>query len=368
MATDLQRTPLFSAHQEKGAKMADFGGWEMPIEYSGAVAEHQAVRSSVGLFDVSHMGKLRVTGPGAVAALNAIVTSELGKITAGQAQYSMLLNDSGGVTDDFIVYRESDDSVFIIPNATNADTVAAALASALPGNITLENLHTDLGIVAVQGPRSAEVLNSVGLPTDLDYMSFTSSEFRDNPVTVCRTGYTGEVGYEIVAPSGVLPALWEALMEATTALGGAPAGLGARDILRTEMGYPLHGQDISPEISPVEALLAWSVGWAKPEFHGKAALLDMRESGAPRKRVALRVVGRGIPRAHMGVYTDPELTHRVGEVTSGTYSPLLKQGIALALVESSALDSEPSGFYVDARGKALDCERTALPFVDASPK
>ncbi len=348
--------------------MADFGGWEMPIEYSGAVAEHDAVRNSVGIFDVSHMGKLRITGPGAVGALNAIVTSELGKVTAGQAQYSMLCNDSGGVIDDFIIYRYSDDDIFIIPNATNADQVANVLSKALPSNITLINRHGELGIIAVQGPASPQVLQSLGLPVDLDYMSFISAQFAGVEVTICRTGYTGEVGFEVVAPVSVLPQLWNALLAAAAPVGGVPAGLGARDILRTEMGYPLHGQDISPEISPVEAVLAWSVGWAKPEFNGRTELLAIRENGAARKRVALKAIDRGIPRAHMSVFSDPELTIWVGEITSGTYSPTLKQGIALALVDASALDNDPQGFYVDVRGKALDCERTSLPFVDRSPK
>jgi aminomethyltransferase len=368
MATDLKRTPLFPKHQELGAKMANFGGWEMPIEYSGAVAEHDSVRNTVGIFDVSHMGKLRISGPGAVSALNAIVTSELGKITAGQAQYSMLCNDAGGVVDDFIVYRYSDDHIFLIPNATNADQVADILSKALPPNITVMNEHGEFGIIAVQGPSSPQVLQALGFPVDLEYMSFTAAQFAGAEVTICRTGYTGEVGFEIVAPNSVLPQLWSELLDAGAPIGGLPAGLGARDILRTEMGYPLHGQDISPEITPVEAVLAWSVGWAKPEFHGREKLLEIRENGVGRKRVALKAVDRGIPRAHMDVFSDPELTIRVGEITSGTYSPTLKQGIALALVDTSALENDPRGFYVDVRGKALDCERTSLPFVDCSPK
>ena len=368
MATDLKRTPLFPIHQGLGAKLADFGGWEMPIEYSGAVAEHAAVRHSVGIFDVSHMGKLRITGPGAVSALNAIVTSELGKVSTGQAQYSMLCNDVGGVIDDFIIYRHSEDDIFIIPNATNADQVAAVLSKSLPANITVKNEHDELGIIAVQGPSSPLVMQSLGLPIDLDYMSFTSAQFSDADVTICRTGYTGEIGFEVVAPVRVVAALWNELVASAGELGGLPAGLGARDILRTEMGYPLHGQDISPEITPVEAVLGWSVGWAKPEFHGRDALMAMRENGAPRKRVAVKAIDRGIPRAHMSVYSDPELLIRVGEITSGTYSPTLKQGIALALVDTGALENDPKGFYIDVRGKALDCERTSLPFVASSPK
>jgi len=368
MALDLRHTPLFQAHQSLGAKCSDFGGWEMPIEYLGAVAEQQAVRTAVGIFDVSHMGKLRITGPGAVAALNEIVTSELGKITSGQAQYSMLCNDNGGVIDDFIIYRYSDDDLFVIPNATNAGSVAETLTRILPKNIAVVNQHLDFGIIAIQGPKSPQVLQQLGIPTELDYMSFVTSEFQGSEIMVCRTGYTGEIGYEIVVPTEILVELWGALLEAAQPLGGLPAGLGARDILRTEMGYPLHGQDISPDITPVEALLAWSVGWTKPEFQGRESLMAMREAGIPRKRVALKVIGKGIPRAHMKVFSDPALTNQVGEITSGTYSPTLKSGIALALVESPALESDPIGFYVDARGKCLECERTSLPFVSVSPR
>jgi aminomethyltransferase len=314
------------------------------------------------------MGKLRITGPGAVAALNEIVTSDLGKITSGQAQYSMLCNDNGGVIDDFIIYRYSDDDLFVIPNATNAGSVAETLTRILPKNIAVVNQHLDFGIIAIQGPKSPQVLQQLGIPTELDYMSFVTSEFQGSEIMVCRTGYTGEIGYEIVVPTEILVELWGALLEAAQPLGGLPAGLGARDILRTEMGYPLHGQDISPDITPVEALLAWSVGWAKPEFQGRESLMAMREAGIPRKRVALKVIGKGIPRAHMKVFSDPELTNQVGEITSGTYSPTLKSGIALALVESPALESDPIGFYVDARGKCLECERTSLPFVSVSPR
>ncbi len=273
-----------------------------------------------------------------------------------------------GVIDDFIIYRYSDDDLFIIPNATNADSVEQALTGLLPKNLTIQNQHLDFGIIAIQGPKSPLVLEQLGIPTELAYMSFVNSEFHGVQIMVCRTGYTGEVGFEIVVPSENLVELWRALLDVAQPMGGLPAGLGARDILRTEMGYPLHGQDIAPEITPVEALLSWSIGWAKPEFQGRNSLIAMREKGAPRKRVAIRVIGRGIPRAHMGVFSDQELTIRVGEITSGTYSPTLKGGIALALVDSAALEFNPTDFYVDARGKSLICERTSLPFVPVSPR
>ncbi len=365
-SADLLHTALFARHQELGAKCADFGGWEMPIEYSGAVTEHGAVRSSVGIFDVSHMGKLRVTGPGAVTALNAIVASDLAKIGNGQAQYSMLCNENGGVIDDFIIYRFTEDNVFIIPNASNATEVFQRLSDALPSEITIENLHNDYGIIAIQGPLSANVLGRMGLPVDCDYMNWLQTDVDGETVIICRTGYTGEVGFELVAPVGVLGQLWDRSIAAAAEVGGIPAGLGARDILRTEMGYPLHGHDINPSISPLEAKISWAIGWDKPEFAGKATLQATREQGAVRKRVALKATGRGIPRAHMDVYSERELLNKIGEITSGTFSPTLKEGIALALVDSE--HDKLESMFIDVRGKALECTNVPLPFISASPK
>jgi aminomethyltransferase len=365
-SADLLHTPLFARHQELGAKCADFGGWEMPIEYSGAVAEHAAVRSRVGIFDVSHMGKLRITGPGAIAALNSIVASDLAKIGNGQAQYSMLCNEDGGVIDDFIIYRFTEDNVFIIPNATNASEVCEVLRQSLPSGIAIENLHNHYGIIAVQGPLAGNVLGRMGLRFDCDYMNWLQADVDGETVIICRTGYTGEIGFELVAPVGVLQQLWDRAIAAAAEVDGIPAGLGARDILRTEMGYPLHGQDISPSISPLEAKISWAVGWDKPEFAGRASLQASRSRGAARKRVALKSIGRGIPRAHMDVYSDQELSNRIGEITSGTFSPTLKEGIALALVDSE--HDKDESMFIDVRGKALECANVPLPFILASPK
>lgn len=365
-SADLLHTPLFSRHQELGAKCADFGGWEMPIEYSGAVAEHAAVRSRVGIFDVSHMGKLRITGPGAVAALNSIVASDLAKIGNGQAQYSMLCNEQGGVVDDFIIYRFTEDNVFIIPNATNATKVFEFLRKSLPSGISIDNLHDEYGIIAIQGPLSGNVLGRMGLPLDCDYMSWLETDMDGETVIICRTGYTGEIGFELVAPTGVLQQLWDHAIVCAAEVDGIPAGLGARDILRTEMGYPLHGQDISPTISPLEAKISWAIGWDKPEFTGRSHLQATRAHGAARKRVALKAIGRGIPRAHMDVYSEQDLINKIGEITSGTYSPTLKEGIALALVDSE--HEKDASMFIDARGKALECVNVSLPFIVASPK
>lgn len=365
----LRRTPLFDRHQAAGAKTADFGGWDMPIEYTGVVAEHTAVRSTVGIFDVSHMGKVRVHGPGAVVALNGVLANDLDRISDGQAQYSMLCNFAGGVIDDLIVYRWADDEVFIIPNASNAASVITALRAALPAEVEVVDHHLDHGIIAVQGPRSQAVIESMGLPADHDYMTMARAEFFGQPIIVCRTGYTGEHGYELVAPSSVLVELWDALNARSDEFGLVRAGLGARDTLRTEMGYPLHGQDISPEITPVEAMIGWAVGWDKPQFAGREALLAQRSAGPRRRLRGLLSLDRGIPRTHMQVraVSDSVLAGDViGEVTSGTFSPTLRKGIALALLDTSvAIGDEVA---VDVRGRESRFTVVKPPFVQPSTR
>ena len=362
----LKQTPLHSRHLAAGAKTADFGGWDMPIEYDGVVAEHTAVRTAVGVFDVSHMGKLAVHGPGATAFLNSVLANDLDRIVDGQAQYSMLCNDEGGVIDDLIVYRWSDDGVFVIPNASNAASVVAALRAAAPTGIVIDDQHLTHGIIAVQGPRSTEVLSALGLPVDHDYMSMAMARFADAPVVVCRTGYTGEHGYELVAPNEVLGDLWDAVVAQASAQGGGAAGLGARDTLRTEMGYPLHGQDISPTITPVEALLGWAVGWDKPAFAGRDALVAQRAAGPARRLRGLLALDRGIPRPHMSVHAESLDGPVIGEVTSGTFSPTLKQGIGLALLDASiAVDDE---VVVDVRGRASRFRVVKPPFVEPSTR
>ncbi len=369
--SELRSTPLHQRHLDAGAKMADFGGWDMPIEYAGTVAEHAAVRESAGVFDVSHMGKVAIHGPGAVAWLNTVLANDLERIDAGQAQYSMLLNETGGVIDDLIVYRWSDDGAYVIPNAANAAAVLDVLRAAVPEGIVIDDQHETHGILAVQGPRSAEVLTMLGLPTDHDYMAMAMATWHDRPVVVCRTGYTGEHGYELIAPNDVLGDLWDALLDAGGEFGLVPAGLGARDTLRTEMGYPLHGQDISPTITPVEALLGWAVGWDKPAFHGRAAVTAQRAEGPARRLRGLLALERGIPRPHMPVHgvsdsDDPLAGALVGETTSGTFSPTLKQGIALALLDTAiAVDDE---VVVDVRGRPARFRVVKPPFVQPNTR
>ncbi len=363
---DLLRSPLHSRHVALGAKLADFGGWEMPIEYpgGGVLREHAAVREAVGVFDVSHLGKGDVRGAGARAFVDSVLTNSLDRIQPGQAQYTLCCDESGGVVDDLIAYLRADDHIFLVPNAANTAEVLRRMGAAAPAGIEVVPRHRDLGVIAVQGPRSAEVLDALGLPTSHGYMSFADAEWGGAPVVVCRTGYTGEVGYELLPTWDAAGPLWDALLEAAAPLGGLPVGLGARDTLRTEMGYPLHGQDLSLEITPVQARIGWAVGWAKPAFWGREALLAEKAAGPARLLRGIRALDRGIPRAHMQVlWRDGAV---VGEVTSGTFSPTLRVGIGLALLDAAVAEGDEVG--VDVRGRASRFEVVRPPFVDTSTR
>ena len=372
MDSMLRRSPLHDRHVALGAKFAPFGGWEMPLEYAGGgvLREHTAVREVVGLFDVSHLGKVTVTGPDAVAFLNARLSNDLAKVGAGQAQYTLCCDESGGVVDDLIAYRFADDHVLLIPNAANAAEVVRRLRAGAPDGIVVTDEHAAYAVLAVQGPRSAEVLAALGLPAGHPYLSFRTAELREGglggaAVVVCRTGYTGEHGYELVVPAGSAGAVWDALLRAGEPYGLRPAGLAARDTLRTEMGYPLHGQDLSRDITPVQAGLTWAVGWDKPEFWGRDALLAEKAAGPRRRLWGLRALDRGIPRPHMPVLT-PDADTVIGEVTSGTFSPTLKVGIALALLDTSAGLGPDAEVVVDIRGRRSRMQVTRPPFVRSS--
>jgi len=357
----LKTSPLHDRHLALGAKMADFGGWEMPIEYpgGGVVREHAAVRTSVGVFDVSHLGKARVSGPGARDFVNACLANDLGRIHEGKAQYTLCCNESGGVVDDLIAYLRSDEDVFLIPNAANTAEVCRLLEAAAPEGVTVENLHDRYGVIAVQGTHSDEVLDSLGLPTGHDYMSFAETQWNGHPVIVCRTGYTGERGYELVPAWEVTAELWDALMKAAEPFGGLPCGLGARDTLRTEMGYALHGNELSPTITPVQARVGWAVGWKKDAFWGKDALVAEKAAGPERVSWGLLATGRGIPRAHCEVKRDGQV---VGEVTSGTFSPTLRNGIALALLAPDVAEGDE--VVIDVRGREVPARVVKPPFVE----
>ena len=360
----LLRSPLHARHEALGAKFAAFGGWSMPLEYStGVVKEHTAVRESVGIFDVSHLGKATVEGPGAAAFVNSTLTNDLGRIGPGQAQYTLCCDDAtGGVVDDLIVYLHADDRVLLVPNAANTAEVVRRLSAAAPDGVTVTDRHRDFVVLAVQGTRSDEVLTTVGLPTGHDYMSFAEQDFAGETVVVCRTGYTGERGYEVIAPNAVAEQLWDALMTAGEEFGMLACGLGARDTLRTEMGYPLHGQDISLDVTPNEARLGWAVGWRKDAFWGRDVLTAEKAAGPKRQLRGLVATGRGIPRPHMSVSLTPDVL--LGEVTSGTFSPTLRKGIGLALVPSFVDPDAEVG--VDIRGRREVFQLVKPPFVDPS--
>lgn len=343
--------------------MADFGGWLMPIEYPGAgvLAEHTAVRERVGLFDVSHLGKASVKGAGALEFLNTQVTNDLNRITDGQAQYTMLCNPDGGVVDDLIVYRNAADDLFLIPNASNTSEVVAIIKAAAPAGVEVINLHEQYAVLALQGPKAASVIESLGVIPTMDYMAFAHVSIAGCDVILCRTGYTGEHGYELVPRWEDASVVWDALVEAMKPFDGLICGLGARDTLRTEMGYPLHGHELSLHITPVQAGSTWAVGWKKESFRGSDALRTEKERGPHRILRGLQSTDRGIPRAGMDVKNSEGKV--VGIVTSGTFSPSLKKGIALALVEPTYVVGD--SLTVDVRGRDSIATVVALPMVES---
>lgn len=356
---ELLTSPLHERHVTAGARFGEFGGWSMPLHYTSVVTEHKTVRGGVGVFDVSHLGKALVAGPGAREFVNRCLANDLGKIGPGQAQYTLCCDPSGGVVDDLIAYLVSDDEVFLIPNAANTAEVCRRLTEAAPEGVTVTNLHPDYAIIAVQGPSSDEVLAKLGLAVDFDYMQFRDETLAGEPVRVCRTGYTGERGYELVVPVASALAVWDAVMAAGESYGIVPCGLGARDTLRTEMGYPLHGHELSLDITPVQAGAGWAVGWAKPEFWGAEALKAEKAAGPARRMRALKASGRGVPRPGMTVYVGDRA---VGTLTSGTFSPTLGCGIALGLLDASvALGDE---VLVDIRGRREPYVVTKPPLVE----
>ena len=341
--------------------MADFGGWLMPIEYPGAgvLAEHTAVRERVGLFDVSHLGKASVKGEGALDFLNSMFTNDLSRIVDSKAQYTLLCNPDGGVVDDLIAYRNSDSDFFLIPNASNTTDVVQVLKENAPDAIAVINLHESFAVLALQGPRAVDVVKSFGINPTMDYMAFAHVSIAGCDVILCRTGYTGEHGYELVPTWSDAPVVWDALVAAMKPFDGAICGLGARDTLRTEMGYPLHGHELSLEISPVQASAGWAIGWKKESFRGSDVLKSQREAGLVRTLKALKSNDRGIPRAGMAIKNAEGA--EIGIVTSGTFSPSLKVGIALALIEPQYAVGDV--VTIDVRGRESSATINSLPFM-----
>ena len=363
----LKRTPLEAEHTALGAKMGPFAGWNMPIEYVGALKEHEAVRERVGLFDLTHLGKVEVSGPGAMGLLQSVVTNDLAKASVGEALYNLVLNEGGGVIEDLIVYRLADERSFVVPNAANAHRVLQIFEETpAEGRVHLM-YHQDWCFLAVQGPESVHVMQHLFPEAgDLAFMQCVEAEFRRRPVIVTRSGYTGEVGFELFTYQDIAHELWSALVEAMGPFGGMACGLAARDILRLEMGYPLYGQDLFESVTALEAGLGWAVSFDKGEFRGRRSLLRQKDEGLPSRLRGLRMhERRHIPRAHYPVFSGNQL---VGEVTSGTFSPVLSTGVALAYIRPPDAVDVGETVEVDIRGRRGEAEVVRPPFVDRNPR
>jgi len=360
---DVRHGPLEDLHRGLGAKLGPFGGWLMPIEYAGTLSEHRAVRERVGLFDLSHLGKLDVLGPEAFGALQGLLTNDLSRVDVGRAQYHHLLNEDGGVLEDLFVYRLGSERWFIVPNASNTDLVARAIAVAGAE----VSAHDDWCFLGVQGPRAHAVVGRLWPEAvELSFRGCRTVERWGAEIVLARTGYTGERGYELFAPGELARGLWDAIAEAGVSAGIEPCGLGARDVLRLEMGYPLYGQDLGPERTSLEAGLGWAVSFDKGDFVGRDALVRQREEGLPSRLRGLATADRRhIPRAHQAVLAGGE---RVGEVTSGTFSPLLGHGIAMAYLSPADAFEPGAKAQVDIRGRLAEASVVSMPFVDRSPR
>ena len=358
----LRKTPLNAVHRELGAKMVPFGGWEMPVEYSGLIAEHMAVRTSAGLFDVSHMGEFEVTGPGAAAFLQRVTSNNVAKLADGHAQYSALPMPNGAPVDDVIVSRKAPDRYFLVVNAGNIDKDYRWLREQSPTECELHNRSDEFGLVALQGPRSPEILQPL-TPLDLTglgYYRHAEATVAGCSATLSRTGYTGEDGFEILVASQETEALWRALLQGGSEKGLVPAGLGARDTLRLEARMCLYGSDMDETTSLVEAGLGWivSLDEAKGDFVGRDVLEQQKKNGTPRKLVGFEMVGRGIARHGYPAYVKG---HEAGAVTSGTYAPFLQKNIGLSYLPAvhSAVGTE---FDVEIRGRRVAAKVVPTPF------
>ena len=363
-------TALYSEHQSKGAHFTDFGGWQMPLRYGSELAEHRAVREAAGLFDLSHMGEVRATGPEAGAFLDYALVGRLSAIAVGKAKYSLLCTEDGGIIDDLIVYRLAEDDYLVVPNAGNATTVVAELAERAAGfDVTVDDESRATSLIAVQGPRAEAILRKLlsaddgPLVAGLKYYSFTRATVDGHAAIVARTGYTGEDGFELFVDNDDAPALWSALEAAGEEFGLIPCGLACRDSLRLEAGMPLYGNELSRDGSPFEAGLGGVVALSKPgDFVGRAALQQKKDDGVGTTRgkrlVGLRGLGRRAARSHYAVLKDGQ---QVGEVTSGQPSPTLGHPVALAYVPVD-LCEPGTKLDVDLRGKPEAFEVVALPF------
>lgn len=369
----MKRTPLYSAHQAAGAKLIEFGGWEMPVYYSSITEEHLAVRKAGGIFDISHMGEIRVEGADAERFLNHALTNDVSKLTPGWGQYSLMCNEHGGTVDDLYVYRLAKEKFLLIVNASRieADYEWLKQLQRSAQSVELHNESADMGAVAVQGPAVRGFMDQVVPGNSTDGLTGTCSTLKKNEVAhyafgayailVASTGYTGEDGFEIVAPAAQIEEVWNKVLEVGQAHGLKPCGLGARDTLRTEMCYPLYGHELDDATGPLEAGVGFFVQFDKPDFVGRAALLRQKTEGVPKKLVAFRMTQRSAPpRAHYEILATGTAGGRIGIVSSGTQSPSLGAGIGLGFVHPSSAKAGTS-IDIDIRGKRAPAELVPKP-------
>ena len=353
----MKKTPLYKYHLGLGAKLADFAGYEMPIQYQGIIDEHMAVRTTCGVFDVSHMGEFIVKGKGAMDFLNAITVNDVSTLNVWQAQYSAMCYEDGGIIDDILIYRYPDYFMLVV-NCSNIEKNFDWIIANKPDNVIVANISDKIGLIAVQGPNSREILNQL-VDVDLNemkYYHFSIGNISGSSATISRTGYTGELGYEIYADTNSIAQIWEELFKVTDHE-IYPAGLGCRDTLRLEMKYVLYGNDIDKTTNPIEAGLGWITKLKKPSFVGKQALVKFKEN-SQRKLICIEMIDKGIPRKGYEVFSGSE---KVGMITSGTQSPSLGKGIGLAYIntESSKIGSI---LEIEVRNKKLKCMVVKAPF------
>jgi aminomethyltransferase len=354
-----KHTPLYDLHRELGAKLIDFGGWEMPVQYSGILEEHRAVRERVGLFDVSHMGEFEITGSGATAYLQHMTPNDVGKLAEGQAHYSAFLTEKGTYVDDLLVYRRGADDYMLVVNAANTPKDYAWAASRAGKDVVVADRTDAIALLSVQGPRAGALVDRVaaGPVTDLKYYTFQRTRVLGEPALISRTGYTGEDGFEIYLEAAAAEKVMRKLLEEGRAFGILPCGLGARDTLRLEAKMALYGNDIDETVTPWEADLGWVVKMQKGDFLGRGALAHQKEAGVPRKLVGFEMVDRGIARHGYPART----AHGPGVVTSGTHSPTFGKPIGLALLPMAAV-TVGTEFEVDIRGRAAAARIVPTPF------
>lgn len=348
-------TPLLDLHKELGARLVDFAGWDMPLQYTGVVAEHNAVREAAGLFDVTHLGKLWVEGPRAVDALQTACTADISALEEGRATYALVLTDAGGCVDDIFVYRMGPEAFLVVPNAANVSAVAAAISES---GGDPEDIWDRYAILALQGPNSFDVWDAAfddQRVRDLALHAWMPFAFDGRQGYVARTGYTGERGVELYVPFESATGVFRSLLDA----GAAPVGLGARDTLRLEMAYVLYGHEITLDINPLEARLGWAISWDAP-FRGREALAKVKQDGPARRTFGLRCTERGVPRQDYGVLAGE---NEIGTITSGNFSPTLGTGIALAIGPAELTPSEGDEIAIEARGRAIRGVIVKPPFI-----